>query len=614
MNANRHSPPALALALAAIAIAAQIANAKGDPLADLATLLERQPNFATNAYALPNAALLPDMAALRKSIDSPEIRMAIEEYALATVLAEKGYAMMREAKAKLNITRETKIESVCIKTCNHGGSDQGGGERCRKCGGSGRCVGRCSLRLRSGTGNGIYKRYLVASGADLKRYIGAHGGCAAERGISRDEAVSRYNRGCGGKLHRDGQGTFYVEICPDCGGSARCKACDGSGMAKSKVKTVSCPRCNDTGKLADRAAATRMLAFFDKWLRGKTAGYALGSKVGKAICRTGGNSLKCDGVAVSHDGKAYVAVPVAILVANSDLRIANATGASLPLGDISVATREGAAFIEVLGKVTSVPFAETAFSPRSGDDGWIVIRNPTNDSPSVVKFDPGGGISSDKQEGNLLEGACLAGTPIVKTNGGFAGMLAEDRPRAIGDKGRGIRAKPGTVIPVDAIVFAGAQKLQMEEFKRQNMLLTNGETQFINASNLLGRAEEAFAAEKPYSLASDFPNKLEALTTSLSGETKWCIPEMSEFASKIVSQARMLTVRQKILEGEYNALAAKMAEAEREAARAEEARRAKAPTKSGFRLWMILLALAVLLLGGGLFLLSSTSRHGREQP
>ena len=613
MNANHHRTLALSMALAAIAIATQIANAKGDPLADLAALLDRQPNLATNAYALPNAALLPDMAALRKSIDSPEIRMAIEEYALATVLAEKGYAMMREAKAKLNITRETKIEGVCIKTCNHGGSDQGGGERCQSCGGTGRCGGKCSLRNRTGSGNGFYKRYLVASATDMKRYIGFHSVCAAERGISRDEAASRYNGACGGKLHRDGQGSFFVEICPDCGGSARCKACDGSGKAKSKVKTVSCPRCNDTGKLADRAAATRMLAFFDKWLRGKTAGYALGSKVGKAICTIGGNSLKCDGVAVSHDGKAYVAVPVAILVANSGLQIANANGASLPLGDISVATRAGAAFIEVLGKVAPAPFAETAFSPQSGGDGWLIIRNPTNDSPSVVKFDPGGGISSDKQEGNLLKGACLAGTPIVKSNGGFAGMLAEERPRAIGDKGRIIRANPGTVLPVDAIVFAGAQKLQMEEFKRQNMLLTDGETQFINASNLLGRAEEAFAAEKPYSLAPDFPNKLEALTTSLSGETKWCIPEMSEFASKIVSQTRMLIVRQKILEGEYNALAAKKAEAEREAARVEEARRvAKAPPKSGFRPWMILLALAVLLLGGGIVLLSSTSRHGRE--
>ena len=266
MNAKRHSPLAIAIAFAAIAIAAQIANAKGDPLADLALLLERQPNLATNAYILPNAALLPEMAALRKSIDSSEIRMAIEEYALATVLAGKGYATMREAKAQLGITRETKIESVCVKTCNHSVGDKNSGSRCWKCGGSGRCGGKCSLRHPSGTGNGLYKRYLVASAAEMRSSIGFHtSGCAAERGISRDEAVRRYN-GCYGKLHRDGQGFFFVEICPDCEGTARCKACNGSGKTMSTGGSDVCPRCRGTGKLVDRDSAARMLAFFDKWL------------------------------------------------------------------------------------------------------------------------------------------------------------------------------------------------------------------------------------------------------------------------------------------------------------------------------------------------------------
>lgn len=610
---NAKPLPALVLVLAAIIIPANAA--KGEPLADLAALLERQPNLATNAYALPNAALLPDMATLRKSIDSPEIKMAIEEYALATVLAGKGYAMMLKAKAQLGITRETKIESVCVKTCNHSVGDKNSGSRCWKCGGSGRCGGKCSLRHSSGTGNGIYKRYLVASAAEMRSSIGFHtSGCAAERGISRDEAVGRYN-GCYGKLHRDGQGFFFVEICPDCEGTARCRACNGSGKTMSTGESDVCPRCRGTGKLVDRDSAARMLAFFDKWLRGKTAGYGLGSKVGKGICTISGNALKCHGVVVSYKGRAYVAVPLAILVANSGLRISNAGVSSLPLGDILVANREGVAFIEVLGRVNPVPFAETAFSRQSREDAWLVIHNPTNASTSVVKFSPDGGNGSDKQDGRLLEDAFLAGSPIVKSNGGMAGMMAEGGPRAVGDKERFLWARPEMVLPIDEIVIAGAHKLQTDEFKRQTMLLVEGETQFVNASNLIVRAEEAFTAERPYSLTVDFPEHLDALITSLSGEAQWCIPDMAEFAAKIVSQVRMLVVRQKLLEGEYNALAAKKAEAERETALAEEARRAsQVPPKSGFRPWMLLLALAALLLGGGLVLLSSTSRHGQERP
>ena len=614
MNAKRYSPLAVAIAFAAIAIAAQIANAKGDPLADLAMLLERQPNLATNAYILPNAALLPEMAALRKSIDTPEIGMAIEEYALATVLAGQGYNAMLVAKAKLGISRETKIESVCVKTCNHGGANQDGFNRCGKCGGSGRCSGRCSLRKQFGTGNGLYKRYLVPSAGQMKGgYVGDHS-CAADRGIARDEAVSRYNGGCGGRLHRDGNGFFFVEICPDCKGSAHCDTCGGSGKRKSKVDSSVCARCKGTGKLADRAAAGRMLVFFDKWLRGKTAGYALGAKVVQAVVSIGGSSLKCDGVAVSHDGKLYVAAPIAVMVANSGLRIGNDKGTSLPLGDISVATREGVAFIEVLGKVEPISLAESAFTPQSGGEAWLVIRNPTNASPSVAKCEPAGTTGAASAKIAIPEGDSIAGTPIVKSGGELAGLLAEDMPRTIGDKNRRIKANSGAILPVGTIVLAGAKKIDMDAFRRETTQLVEGETQFVNASNLVSRAEEAFAAGKPYSLTVDFSERLETLTTSLS-ETQWSIPDMAEFASKITSQARMLIVRQKLLKSEYDALEAKKAEAEREAAKEEEARRAsKAPKKSGFRPWMILLVVAAVLLVSGLGFLINSSGNRREQP
>ena len=90
---------------------------------------------------------------------------------------------------------------------------------------------------------------------------------------------------------------------------------------------------------------------------------------------------------------------------------------------------------------------------------------------------------------------------------------------------------------------------------------------------------------------------------------------MAEFASKITSQARMLIVRQKLLKSEYDALEAKKAEAEREAAKEEEARRAsKAPKKSGFRPWMILLVVAAVLLVSGLGFLINSSGNRREQP
>ena len=613
MNAKRYSPLAVAIAFAAIAIAAQTANAKGDPLADLAMLLERQPNLATNAYILPNATLLPEMAALRKSIDTPEIGMAIEEYALATVLAGRGYNAMLVAKSKLGISRETKIESVCVKTCNHGGMNGGSGERCGKCGGSGRCSGRCSLRRQFGTGNGLYKHYLVPSAGQMKGgYVGAHS-CAADRGIARDEAVSRYNGGCGGRLHRDGTGFFFVEICPDCKGSAHCDTCGGSGKRKSKGDSGVCSRCKGTGKLADSAAAGRMLVFFDKWLRGKTAGYALGAKVEQAVVSIVGNSLKCDGVAVSNEGKLYVAAPIAVMVANSGLRIGNAKGTSLPLGDISVATREGVAFIEVLGKVEPISLAESAFTPQSGGEAWLVFRNPTNTSPSVAKCEPAGTAGASAKI-IISGGNSIAGTPIVKSGGKLAGLLAEDMPRTIGDKNRSIKADSGAVLPVDAIVLAGAKKIDMDAFRRETTQLVEGETQYINASNLVSRAEEAFAAGKPYSLIVDFSERLETLVTSLS-ETKWSIPDMADFAAKVTSQARMLIVRQKLLKSEYDALEAKKVEAERKTAMEEEARRAsKAPQKSGFRPWVILLVVAVVLLVSGLWFLFNLSGSRREQP
>ncbi len=268
MSTKRHITTAMAMA--AIALVSHIAYC--DSLADLALLLERQPNLATNAYALPNAVLLPDMAALRPKIDSPEMRMAIEEYAIGTVLAGQGYNAMLVAKSKLGISRETKIESVCIKNCNHGGTDDVSGNRCGKCGGSGRCNGFCSLGNKNGTGNGLYKRYLVPTGGQMKRLVdGYHSGCAADRGITHEEAMNRYN-GCKGYLHRDKAGFYLVEICKTCNGSGRCRVCGGSGKSAIKSGTDDCPRCKGTGKLADRAAAGRMLVFFDKWLRGKTAG------------------------------------------------------------------------------------------------------------------------------------------------------------------------------------------------------------------------------------------------------------------------------------------------------------------------------------------------------